>query len=80
MKKIDTIVVAPHLDHMVAGGAGGREDGGIGDGGALVAEQTAADDRANHKRNGNIKGNGHGEGDGHHNGPHPPRRSRLQRK
>ena len=60
------------VDHVVAGGAGGGEDGGIGDGGALVAEQTAADDRANHKRNGNIKGNGHGEGDGHHNGPHTP--------
>ena len=60
------------MDDVVAGAAGRGEDGGIRDGGALVAEHTAGDDGAHHIGHRQIEGNGHGESNGHHDGPHAP--------
>ena len=60
---------------MIAGRAGGRENGGVRNGGALVAEQAAADDRGHHIGNGDVEGHRHGECDGHHNGPYAPGRA-----
>ena len=57
---------------VVAGGAHGGHDGGVGDGGAVVAEDTAGQHHTDGHAYGGADGDGQGHGDGDEDGEYAP--------